>query len=176
MTNPVPQTDAVFLKHFAQLIAFLVLVCVLLIALGAYIYSDHPSPENPGAAKVTNQRIAPVGAVYAGDTGAAAIAAAAEAAKAAAASQVAYDGTLDGSVIYGNLCYACHDSGAGGALKISDKAIWAPRLAEGVETLVRHAIEGYTGSNGMMPAKGGNPALTDEQVKATVEWMISQVQ
>jgi cytochrome c5 len=42
--------------------------------------------------------------------------------------------------------------------------------------MIKHAIEGYTGSAGMMPAKGGNPALTDEQVKATVEWMISQVQ
>lgn len=176
MTNPVPQTDAVFLKHFAQLIAFLVLVCVLLIALGAYIYSDHPSPENPGAAKVTDQRIAPVGAVYAGDTGAAAIAAAAEAAKSAAASEVAYDGTLDGSVIYGNLCHACHDSGAGGSPKLSDKAVWAPRIAQGEETLLKHAIEGFSGSAGMMPAKGGNPALSDEQVKATVDWMITQVQ
>lgn len=176
MTNPVPQTDAVFLKHFAQLIAFLVLVCVLLIALGSFIYSGHPSPENPGAAKVTGQRIAPVGAVYAGDTGAAAIAAAAEAAKAAAASQVAYDGTLDGSVIYGNLCHACHDSGAGGSPKLADKAAWTARLATGAQTLIKHAIEGYTGSAGMMPAKGGNPALSDEQVKATVEWMITQVQ
>ncbi|MGB0134462.1 c-type cytochrome [Dokdonella sp.] len=175
MTNPVPQTDAVFLKHFAQLITFLVVLCVLLIALGAYIYSDNPSPVNPGAAKVTDQRIAPVGAVYAGDTGAAAIAAAAEAAKAAAASEVAYGGTLDGSVIYGNLCHACHETGAGGSPTLADKAAWTSRIAQGEETLVKHAIEGYTGSAGMMPAKGGNPALTDEQVTVTVEWMISQV-
>ena len=60
MTNPVPQTDAVFLKHFAQLITFLVVVCILLILLGAYIYSRHPSPENPAQATLVDQRLAPV--------------------------------------------------------------------------------------------------------------------
>jgi cytochrome c5 len=175
VTNPVPQTDSVFLKHFAQLIVFLMLVAVGLIALGAYIYGSHPSPENPSMAKVIEQRIAPVGGVYAGDTGRAAIAAAEAAAKAAAASRVAYGGTLEGSVIFGNLCHACHETGAGGSPKLTDTAHWNPRIALGVDTLVKHAIEGYTGSSGMMPAKGGNPSLTDEQVKATVEWMISQI-
>ena len=175
MTNPVPQTDAVFLKHFAQLIAFLMLVCVMLIALGAHIYGSHPAPENPARAKVAEQRLAPVGAVYAGDTGRAAIEAAAAAAKAAAASQVAYGGTTDGKTIFGNLCHACHETGAGGAPMLSNKAAWTARIAQGEATLLKHAIEGYTGTEGMMPAKGGNPALTDEQVKATVDWMIAQV-
>ena len=175
MSNPVPQTDAVFLKHFAQLIAFLMLLCVSLIALGAYIYSSHPSPVNPARDKVVEERLAPVGAVYAGDTGRAAIAEAAAAAKAAAASQVAYGGTLKGDVIFGSLCHACHETGALGAPMLTDKAHWAPRLAEGVDTLVKHAIEGYVGGSGNMPAKGGNPALSNEQVRATVEWMITQV-
>ena len=103
------------------------------------------------------------GAVYAGATGAAAQAAATAAAAAAAASQVAYGGTIDGSVIFGNLCTGCHTSGAGGAPTL-DKAHWAARLAQGKDTLHKHAIEGYTGTAGVMPAKGGNPALTDEQV------------
>jgi cytochrome c5 len=175
VSNPVPTTDAVFLKHFAQLIALLMLVCVSLIALGIHIYGDLPPPENPGKAKVIEDRLAPVGAVYAGDTGRAAIAAAAAAAKAAAASQVAYGGTTDGKTIFGNLCHACHETGAGGAPMLTNKAAWGPRIAQGEATLLKHAIEGYTGLQGMMPAKGGNPALSDEQVKATVEWMISQV-
>ncbi|HET9033096.1 MAG TPA: c-type cytochrome [Dokdonella sp.] len=158
-----------------MLIAFLILLCVLLIALAAHIYNKNPPPENPARAKIANERLAPVGAVYAGDTGRAAIEAAAAAAKAAAASQVAYGGTTDGKVIFGHLCHACHETGAGGAPTLADKAHWAPRLAEGVDTLVKHAIEGYTGNAGMMPAKGGNPALSDEQVRATVEWMITQV-
>jgi cytochrome c5 len=175
VTNPVPQTDAVFLKHFAQLIALLMLICVLLIALGAYIYARHPSPENPARTKVAEQRLAPVGAVYAGDTGRAAIEAAAAAAKATAASQVAYGGTTDGKSIFGSLCHACHETGAGGAPTLSNKAAWTARIAQGEATLLKHAIEGYTGIEGMMPAKGGNPALSDEQVKATVDWMIAQV-
>ena len=175
MTKPVPKTDAVFLKHFVQLITFLVCLCIGLILLGAYIYSRHPAPENPAKARSTDQRLLPVGAVYAGDTGRAAIAAAEEAAKAAATAEVAYGGTTDGKTIFGNLCHACHETGAGGAPVLTDKPHWASRLAQGEETLVKHAIEGYTGTAGMMPAKGGNPALSDEQVKATVDWMITQV-
>ena len=46
---------------------------------------------------------------------------------------------------------------------------------EGIDTLVKHATEGFTGKSGVMPPKGGNPALTDEQIKATVTWIVSQV-
>jgi len=46
--------------------------------------------------------------------------------------------------------------------------------SQGLDELVTKAIEGFTGSTGVMPPKGGNPALTDEQVKATVEWMVTQ--
>lgn len=175
MSNPVTSTDRIFLKHFAMLIVFLMVVAVALIALGFYIYSKHPPEQNPKAEAEASARIAPVGAAYAGDTGRAAMAAAQEAAKAAAAAQVAYGGTTDGKTIYGNLCHSCHDTGAGGAPKISDKAAWAPRVAAGIETLDKHAIEGYTGKSGIMPAKGGNPSLTDEQVKATVQWIVDQV-
>lgn len=175
VSNPVPQTDAVFLKHFVQLIVGLIALAGLLIALAVHFYGKNPVPANPGYEQVIEKRLAPVGAVYAGDTGRAAIAAAAEAAKAAAASQVAYGGTTDGKTIFGNLCHACHETGAGGAPKLTDKAHWGPRIALGIDTLVKHATEGYTGTSGMMPARGGNPSLTDEQVKATVEWMIEQI-
>ena len=50
------------------------------------------------------------------------------------------------------------------------------RASKGVDTLYKHAIEGFTGAAGVMPAKGGNPALTDEQVKATVDWMVNNLQ
>jgi cytochrome c5 len=175
VTNPVTGTDRIFLKHFAMLIGFLIVVALILMALGAHIYSSHPPEQNPKAAETLSSRIEPVGAVYAGDTGRAAMAAAQEAAKVAAASQVAYGGTTDGKTIFGELCHSCHETGAGGAPKISDKGAWAPRVAEGLDTLVKHAIEGYTGKSGIMPAKGGNPSLTDAQVKATVSWMLDQV-
>ena len=175
MSNPVTSTDRIFLRHFAMLIGFLAVVAVVLMALGAHIYASHPPEQRPNAAEAVSERVAPVGAVYAGDTGRAAMAAAQEAAKAAAASQVAYGGTTDGKTIFGELCHSCHEKGVAGAPIVGDKAAWAPRVAEGIDTLVKHAIEGFTGKTGIMPAKGGNPSLTDAQVKATVSWMVDQV-
>ena len=175
MSSPVNSTDQVFLKKFSMLIGFLALVALMLIALATAIYSNAPRNKDSALVRVADERIATVGGVYAGETGAAAMQAAKDAAASAAASQVAYGGTTDGKEIYGKLCHSCHETGAGGSPKLSDKAHWAPRVAEGLATLEKHAIEGYTGSSGMMPARGGNPSLTDEQVKATVEWMVSQV-
>ncbi|MDQ3270011.1 MAG: c-type cytochrome, partial [Pseudomonadota bacterium] len=111
----------------------------------------------------------------AGATGAAEQAAATAAAAAAAASQVAYGGTLDGAVIFDGLCAGCHRSGAGGAPTMA-AAEWAARIPQGRDMLYRHAIDGYTGAAGVMPAKGGNPALTDEQVTVTVDWMLENLQ
>ena len=144
MSNPINKTDLVFLKHFAMLIGFLVVVAILLGALAAHIYSENPPPQNPDKEKLVAQRIAPVGGVYAGDTGRAAMQAAQEAAAKAAASQVAYGGSTDGKVIFGSLCHSCHETGVAGAPKVGDKAAWAPRVAEGIETLIKHATDGYS--------------------------------
>ncbi|MGH8041771.1 MAG: c-type cytochrome, partial [Rudaea sp.] len=177
-TNPVSNTDKVFLRHFSMVIGFLVLVMFGLIGLAIHLYSKHPPPVRPEYQQEVNARIAPVAGVYAGDTGRAALLAAQEAAKKTAQSQVAYGGTLDGKTIFGNLCTTCHTNTATGAPNIHDKAAWVPRVAQGLDTLVKHAIDGYSGKDGkgaLMPAKGGNPSLTDDQVKATVEWMLTQV-
>ena len=167
--------DLVFLKHFSQVIAVLVGITLALILLGIYINGLKPVDVNPVAVAATNARLQPVGAVYAGATGAAAQAAAAKAAAEAAQGQVAYGGTLDGSVIFGNLCTGCHTAGVGKAPKL-EKAAWAARIAQGKDTLYSHAINGYNGPDGgMMPARGGNPSLSDEQVKATVDWILTQL-
>jgi cytochrome c5 len=55
------------------------------------------------------------------------------------------------------------------------KAAWAPRIAQGVDTLHKHAIEGFKGAAGPDAAKGGMAALSDEQVKATVDWMLQNL-
>ncbi len=175
MSSPITKTDLEFLKRFSMLIGVLSLIAVAFILLAHYIYSTHPASTNPNAEQVVSDRLAPVGESYAGDTGRAAMLAAEEARKKAAAAQVAYGGTTDGQVIYDSLCGACHKSGAGGAPRLDDKANWAPRIAQGVDTLIKHATEGFTGKAGVMPPRGGNPSLNDEQVKATVHWMIDQV-
>ena len=166
--------DLVFMKNFAQVIVVLVLITIGLILAGIYINNLRPVTANPAAQAAIEARIAPVGAVFAGETGAAAQAAAAVAAAEASKGQVAYGGSLDGGEIYGQLCTACHTSGAGGAPKM-EKAAWGARIAQGNDLLHKHAIEGYTGAAGMMPARGGNPSLSDEQVIATVDWMLANL-
>ncbi|WP_147653227.1 c-type cytochrome [Vulcaniibacterium gelatinicum] len=166
--------DLDFLKKFSMVIGFLALLTLGLILFARHLHGVLPQEPDPAVVKATEARIAPAGAVYAGATGAAEQAAAQAAAAAAAASQVAYGGTLDGAVIYNNLCTGCHTSGAGGAPTLTAAGMGA-RAAKGVETLYKNAIEGFQGSAGVMPAKGGNPALTDEQVKATVDWMLANV-
>lgn len=167
--------DLDFLKKFSMVIAFLSVVTLGLILLAFHLQKQIPPEVSTQAIKRTQSRIAPVGAVYAGATGAAQQAAAVMSAAAAAAAQVAYGGTKDGQVIFNNLCTGCHTSGVGGAPTL-DKAQWAARLGQGKDTLHQHAIQGYTGPDGgIMPAKGGNPALSDEQVMATVDWMLGQL-
>jgi cytochrome c5 len=165
--------DLVFLKHFSQVIAFLVAVTLGLILLGLYINGLKPAEVSEAKAAQVANAIQPHGAVFAGATGAAAQIAAKKAAEEAAKGQVAYGGTLDGSVIFSNLCSGCHTSGAGNAPKML-KADWTARIAQGKETLHKHAIEGYN-NVGVMPARGGNPSLTDEQVIASVDWMVGNL-
>lgn len=68
-------------------------------------------------------------------------------------------------------CAMCHETGMMNSPKLGDAAQWEPRIAQGYETLVKHAIEGVR----TMPAKGGNPALTDGEVAAAVAVMANQV-
>lgn len=79
---------------------------------------------------------------------------------------------VDGEKVYKGLCFSCHDSGIAGAPKLGDKAAWAPRIAGGIEALYASALNGKNA----MPAKGGNPALSDAEVKAAVDFMVSEAQ
>ncbi|WP_305805016.1 c-type cytochrome [Stenotrophomonas sp. YIM B06876] len=167
--------DLEFLKRFSSMIAALMVVALGLVILAVVLHRSIPPEVAPTAQHRTEQRIAPEGAVYAGSTGAAAQAAAQAAALAAASSQVAYGGTTDGKVIFDNLCTACHTNGVGMAPTL-DHSHWDKRIAQGTATLYKHAIEGYTGPDGgIMPPKGGNPALSEAQMHATVDWMLANL-
>ena len=76
----------------------------------------------------------------------------------------------DGSKVYQTVCVACHGSGLVGAPKLGDKAAWKPRLAQGLSTLQEHALKGIRA----MPPKGGNASLSDGDVQAAVDYMVSQ--
>lgn len=92
---------------------------------------------------------------------------------AAPAAPAAPENTL-GKSIYGKTCAMCHAAGVAGAPKPGDKADWGPRIAQGNEVLYKHALEGFTGAKGMMPPRGGGSSLTDDEVKAAVDFMVAQ--
>ncbi len=84
----------------------------------------------------------------------------------------ASDVPANGEAAYQKMCQTCHASGVGGAPKAGDKADWGPRIAQGKDTLYKHAIAGFQGSKGVMPAKGGT-SWPDDLIKAAVDHMVS---
>ncbi|PSL13196.1 cytochrome c [Marinobacterium halophilum] len=81
-----------------------------------------------------------------------------------------------GQAVYEAACVACHATGLAGAPKVGDHKAWGPRIDQGVSVLIRHAIEGFTGKEGVMPAKGGRMDLTDQQVSRAVAFMTEKSQ
>ena len=75
-----------------------------------------------------------------------------------------------GDAVYSGLCIACHGSGAAGAPKLGDKAAWGGRIAQGFDTLVKHATEGYKG----MPPRGGGADLDNQEIARAVAWMANK--
>jgi cytochrome c5 len=81
-----------------------------------------------------------------------------------------------GRTVWLGTCRACHGEGFADAPAVADKAAWAPRVAKGKALLYQHALEGFFGSNSaMMPPRGGNPQLSDEEVRLAVDYMVALV-
>lgn len=157
------QSDKAFARTFGGVLAIL-----FIITIGVAIAANSvPNPVNEARAgderllALKNDRIAPLGKVNTGDV------VIATAAPAAASAE-----PRGGEEVYNIACGACHAAGIAGAPKFGDKGVWAVRVGQGMETLVKHAIGGI----GAMPAKGGNPSLSDAEVEAAVEYMAAAVQ
>lgn len=88
----------------------------------------------------------------------------------AATSSGAAAAPKSGEQVVQQVCGACHATGAAGAPKTGDKAAWGPRIAQGKDTLYKSALNGKNA----MPAKGGNPALSDDEIKAAVDYLMAQ--
>ena len=76
-----------------------------------------------------------------------------------------------GKEIFETVCTACHSTGVLGAPKYGDKASWEPRIAKGEAVLLQSALNGFN----QMPARGGQPNLSDDEIKSTVEYMLAAV-
>jgi cytochrome c5 len=80
-------------------------------------------------------------------------------------------GDIDGAGIYNSVCMACHETGAAGAPVRGDEEAWSARVEQGFATLLDHSINGFNA----MPAKGGNPNLSDAEVEAATAYLVEPV-
>lgn len=79
-----------------------------------------------------------------------------------------------GKEIFGRVCFACHATGAAGAPKVGDKAAWAPRIKQGLPVLLQHAENGLSTNGLMMPPRGTCGDCSNDDLKAAIEYMVSQ--
>ena len=186
-----------FFKKFSQLIIGLMVVAFSIMYVSTQLSGLAKPTGIPQKLEPLEARIAPVSQSYMGAQGEEAVAAiSAEidqgnaaladatpaAAPAAEPDPASSDGTapaaaeeIDGGKLYNTVCFACHMAGVAGAPKL-EAAAWESRLAKGTDALVQNAINGFQGDTGIMPPKGGRLDLSDEQIQATVQWMLDNLE
>ncbi len=195
------QQDALFVRNFSLVLIGLALIGVIVFILAKMVYADfRKTQEN---AEAIGARIAPVGrANVSGDTITVAASTAEPSASTAAhapaethkpgapepvplpaptpaptpepeTTTAAAETGGKGKEIYDSGCTICHATGVAGAPKLGDSATWNERLTQGVDVLYEHAINGFMGKAGLMPPKGGRSDFSDDDVKAAVDYMVS---
>lgn len=150
-------------------IAILFLIAKLILSNMLAVADGVLEPEPMDAAAI-EERIKPVAQENIGEEQIAAAPAPAAAEEDAAADDAA--GAEENSVgkqVYNQVCSVCHSTGMMNSPRFGNADDWAPRLEQGMETVYAHALNGLN----MMPARGGNPTLSDDEVKAAVDFMIS---
>ena len=170
----VSKQDSQFFNIFSAVLGILIAVALVLMALARNVGTSTQVPEvqtDPRYLVEVGNRIRPFARVaIAGQNNSALTIESPTGSSDAGAGAVAVP--TDGPSLYEVACSVCHGQGIGGAPKSGDKAAWAPRLAQGTATLYKHAIEGYQGKGGVMPAKGGRTDVSDELVQAAVDHMV----
>lgn len=162
--------DQNFFNLFMVVIGALIGVTIFLIFMSRWVASGSQLAwvkQDPAYETAVSERIKPAAQVSLPGDEAAAGAVASTAPEAAAP----VTAKLTGEQVYNTACFACHGAGVGGAPKLGDAAAWSPRLAQGVATLNKHALEGFQGQTGVMPAKGGRVDLSDDEIIAAVKFM-----
>jgi cytochrome c5 len=175
----VSKQDTHFINMFSLVIGILVAIAVVFFVVARAVGSATEAQEvmsGPDYYKSVEARIAPFEqeAVAGHNNAALAIKPLAGAtAQAGGSSGLAMP--TSGKELFEQTCSACHGAGIAGAPKAGDKAAWASHLAKGLPTLYDHALHGFTGSTGTMPAKGGRTDAPDALVEQAVNYMVSLV-
>ena len=195
------QEDKIFVKRFTLILAALVVFTIVIAIVASKFQTRLTQPDNPSRTERIEDRLQPVAAVYQGEQGQTELAAAqaAEPADQPVAAQVdepasqpaaaaggetdeaasgeapaaaaAVASSIDAQATYTATCAACHNVGVAGAPKLVAED-WTERLTKGIDGLTASAINGI----GIMPPKGGRGDLSDEEIRATVEYMLAQFQ
>ena len=163
--------DSHFFNNFSMIIGGLIVIALMIFALARVVAGHTQVPEmysDPKYVASVTERIKPFVrvAVAGADNSALAIEAPAQ------ATNVALAAPKDGPALYEAVCKTCHATGLMGAPKFGDHAAWGPRIAEGKAMLYQHALQGFTGKLGVMPAKGGRADLNDDLIKSGVDYMV----
>jgi len=157
-------SDRKFMKLFSGLIAALVALTVVLFIVANIIGAQPKGAPHVADAKAVAERIKPVGEVTVASSNPVMN----------AIIPTAQASSDKGKATYDTACMVCHAAGVAGAPKLSDKAAWKDRIAQGNDKLYSNSLRGFQGKAGMMPPKGGFADLSDADVKAAVDYMVSQ--
>ncbi len=173
------KADDIFWKEFGIILLLLFAFAVAMFIIARGIGATTMVRMQTGAESVA-ARIQPVGQVRVGDpteqSAAEPVEVAAvapetvQAAASASGSNVAAADAAPGETVYHGLCHACHAAGLVGAPKPDDTEAWKERAEKGLDAMVAIAIQGLGG----MPPRGGNPALTDEEIRQAIRYMLVQ--
>jgi cytochrome c5 len=166
--------DRQFFDSFMLVLGILIGVAVGLFFLARIVALDTQGRfmlEDPDVQAQIIERIRPIGQVrLLGDAELAAAVAATVAPERVVT-------VMSGPQVFNAACYLCHSPpGVGGAPVVGDAAAWTPRMEQGIATLNEHAINGFQGAVGFMPAKGGRVDLSDDEIIAAVEYLVEQVE
>jgi cytochrome c5 len=172
----VSNQDSQFINNFSLVLGILVAIAILLLALARSVAGETQGVEiydDPTYVATVRNSTAPFAreAIAGQDNSAMQIKA-----PAGAGPAVALAVPKNGKELFESVCTSCHATGLAGAPKAGDKAAWASRIAEGKPALYQHALNGYNGKTGVMPAKGGRTDLPDDLIKQGVDYLVSLAQ
>jgi cytochrome c5 len=175
----VSKQDTHFINMFSLVIGILVALAVVFFVVARGIGASTEGKEmlsEPDYYKTVEARVAPVEQeAVAGQNNAALAIKAPAGATAEAGGSSGLAMPTSGKDLFDQTCSACHGAGIAGAPKAGDKAAWASHVAKGLPTLYDHALHGFTGTTGTMPAKGGRTDVPDAMVEQAVNYMVSLV-
>jgi cytochrome c5 len=154
----VSHEDKTILRPFISVLLSLVVIAFVFYFIANFVTSDMDTGGDRQRARIEGN-IKPVGQVNVGSAPAGG-----EAAETVAA------GPRSGEQVYNASCLACHSTGVAGAPKVGDQAAWAPRTAKGLDGLLATVVSGLNA----MPPKGTCADCSDQELKAAIEYMLSQ--